>query len=51
MKKIGIQITNENIEYKEKINMSFAQIVNGLIDLCKNDKSIEEELKRYVCKK
>jgi hypothetical protein len=44
MEAVKVQITKDNIQYKKDLGLSFAQILNTLMQMSKQDPAIEQEL-------
>jgi hypothetical protein len=51
MEDVKIQLSTENIQYKKKLDISFANLVNTLIEECQRDSVLESKILATIAKK
>lgn len=51
MEDVKIQLSTENIQYKKKLDISFANLVNTLLEECQRDSVLESRILATIAKK
>lgn len=51
MEDVKIQLSTENIQYKKKLDVSFANLVNTLLEECQRDSVLESRILATIAKK